>query len=358
MKYFYIDTNQYRHLFSEKEGFSEEVYALICELLDNGHGKLLLPQQTFDEVERNRLGEWADKTRKLAESALKKIQDKAKQAEADFAEYDNSKPLIEEITKHSEQVRVQMEQRVGIFLDGESGPNQKLHSLFSKAEIIPETDELYEKASRRLAKHNPPYDEKIGDALIWESILHRLETEDKPELIFVARDAKAWGKTGPNQWLVVEFAKHTSGTVTFVKLLSEIPSLTKPEQEKMRIAEEREIIERALDDFANSSDYTSAGTHASKLLYFKDKLDASDFARIIDAARTNYSINHSWFTTGPLKSLLEDGDNEGYALPVIESIDQNEWQSFERKIQTGLKRQHDEADNVDHKPVIFEDLPF
>ena len=60
MKYIFIDSTQYRFLFSRSEGFSEKIYELLIKLIDRNRIRLLLPQQTKDEVERNRFREWPE----------------------------------------------------------------------------------------------------------------------------------------------------------------------------------------------------------------------------------------------------------------------------------------------------------
>ena len=58
MKYIFIDTNQYRHIFSKNEGFSDEIKNLLDKLINQNHIKIILPQQVKDEVERNRFENW------------------------------------------------------------------------------------------------------------------------------------------------------------------------------------------------------------------------------------------------------------------------------------------------------------
>lgn len=354
MKYFYIDTNQYRNLYSESRGFSDDVHELICKLVDEGHGILLMPQQTIDEIERNRLRAWPEKQVKLAQSEIDKLEKKANGVRDGYGEYESSRILAEDIDRHTEELRNSLAAKEAVFIDDSSSENQKMQTLYAKAETLQETDTIYNRANKRYSKGNPPHDTKIGDHLIWESILERLAGEDAPELIFVANDGNAWGKTKPDDWLVREFRDKTSGNVTFLKRLSDIPGLTTEEQLKIKEAEQRAIINNTIDDFAQSNDYSSAGTNAQRLLLYKSLYDESDYARIIDAARTNYSIRNSWFTPSPLRSLLEDPENEGYVLAPVESLDQGEWLKFERKFKTRLRRQHDEDD----ASTSLSELPF
>ena len=357
MKYFYIDTNQYRNLYSDSKGFSDDVHKLICKLVDGGQGVLLMPRQTRDEIERNRLRAWPEKQVKLAQSKIDKLEKKVKDVRDEYGEYEKSQTLAQEINEHIGRLKDQLSSKAAIFRGDDSDANRKMQALYEKAEDIEETSEIYEQAVKRFNKGNPPYDKKVGDHLIWESILGRLSGELEPELIFVANDDNAWGKDEPDQWLVREFQDKTSGKVTFVKMLSDIPGLTTEEQAKIKTAEQRAIIENALNDFAQSSDYSSAGTNAQRLLRYKTTLDEPDYARIIDAACTNYSIYHSWFTSSPLKLLLEDPENEGYVIAPVEAIDQADWFKFERKIGTGLNRQHDEEERED-RPINLDDIPF
>ena len=75
MKYIFIDSNQYRHLFSPSEGFSDSVYDLLIKLTDSEHVSLLLPQQTKEELERNRCREWPEKEINALENKIQKLTD-------------------------------------------------------------------------------------------------------------------------------------------------------------------------------------------------------------------------------------------------------------------------------------------
>lgn len=54
MKYLFIDSNQYRHIFSANEQFSDEILDLLLKLNEKNKLKFIVPQQVKDEVERNR----------------------------------------------------------------------------------------------------------------------------------------------------------------------------------------------------------------------------------------------------------------------------------------------------------------
>lgn len=350
MKFLYIDTNQYRHLYSQNEGFSDEIHSLICKLIDSDHVKLLLPQQTDDEIQRNRLRDWPEAHKKSIEKQIKTVVEKSTSARENFAEYDKSSSLIKEIENHSKNLSKRIDKEVERFVKDTSAPNKKLFGLLKRSERITETDTVFERAERRFKKGNPPYDTKIGDHLIWESLIERLAQESKPELIFVGNDNKAWG---PDRWLSEEFNKRTSGSVVFVKRLSDIPVLTAAEQKKIKEAEEKNSLANALEDFVNSQSFIDAGANARRLLGYQDKLDETDLIKIFDAARTNFEIYQSFFTSEPLRQLL--GTDSGFVRPSLESIDENEWVDFENKNRTGLKRQTDE---IDDSPINLDDIPF
>lgn len=348
MKYIFIDTNQYRHIFSKNEGFSDEIKNLLDKLINQNHVKLILPQQVKDEVERNRFENWYNDELSDNNKKLQKINSDLKGFEESLANFPIElqkikKSLLKnlkELEKESKNIKVR-------YRDLKSKANQKLKQLFDEAEFIPETSDIIEFARLRFEKNNPPNDNKLGDALIWESLISFLKSAPKKSsLIFVARDGNAWGKDGFNPWLEKELKEKTGVSISLTKALSDINYLTKQEQDTLRKLERNELKNNAVSNFVNSRSWMSAGSLCEALLQYKDILNEEDFARIIDASISNDQIYQSFFTSIPLNQLCSG--EKGYVVPVLENISKDIWATFVKMNQIKSIRQSDSAQQVDY----------
>lgn len=353
MKYIFIDTNQYRHIFSKNEGFSDEIKNLLDKLINREHVKLLLPQQVKDEVERNRFENWYNAEIKDIEKKIEKCEGDIKKYSEDLANFPNElknikKKMNREISLFKKEIKSVSVRYRGL----KSKANQKLKNLFEEAESIDETKEIVEKARLRLEKNNPPTDSKLGDALIWESLLEYLKSSGKKStLIFVARDFGAWGMDGFNPWLERELKEKTGVSISLTRALSDLDYLTKEEQNKLRLIEREESKRNVVSNFVNSGSFVSAGSRAQSVLAFKDILTKDDYSKIISAAISNSQIYQSFFTSIPLNAICEG--EAGYVVKNIEDIPKKVWDNFTKMNSIKLKRQSDESEEID-----LDDNPF
>lgn len=328
MKYIFIDTNQYRHLFSKNEGFSDEIKNLLDKLINQDHIKLLLPQQVKEEVERNRFESWYYEEIKDNNSKIKKIEKNIKELEESTI---LTTTEVQKIKKRLNLELASLKKEATVikkrFRELKSKANQKLKKLFGEAELIMETDQIVYNARLRLDKGNPPKDNKLGDALIWESLLSFLcSAPIKSSLIFVARDGNAWGKEGFNPWLEKELKEKTKVSISFTKALADISGLTREEQEGLRKVEQTELKNNAVSSFINSGSFVTAGENCWALLNYKEILTEEDYIKIISASISNYEIYQSYFTGIPLNNLCS-GDG-GFVLTCLENIPKELWEKF------------------------------
>lgn len=294
MKYIFIDSTQYRMIFSRSEGFSEKVYKLLIKLIDHNRVLLLLPQQTRDEVERNRFREWPEGELNRIVCKIQNCQKLIDQVQQGLSKYKDSKKVIIEIKDEQKKLESSKQKIKADFKNKRSKPNQMLKKLFEKAISISESEEIIKLAQIRHQKGNPPHDsKKIGDAIIWESLLSYLEGSGKSsanKLFFISLDKKAWGEESFDQWLQDEFNKKVGGKIIYINRLSDIPDLTKEEQESIRKEEREEQKENAVIDFVNSPGWHEAGRRIQKILHYKDILTEEDFNEIIKASISNIQI--------------------------------------------------------------------
>ena len=339
MKYIFLDSNQYRHLFSRSEGFSDEVLQLLVKLINTQNIKLLLPSQTKEEVERNRYRSWPESSIKNSENKIKRLEDLLTKTEKELSNYKSFKKLRTEIEKEIVKEKKDKEKIYKTFTSNRSKQNNKLRILFQKANLIKEEEIIIRKAEIRFKKGNPPYDGvDFGDALIWESLLEYLPSGS--DLIFVAHDNDAWGKEGFDPWLGKEYKEKKKGKVFFSNKLSDIEELTSEEQEKIRKEELENLKQNAVSDFINSPSFVEAGERAQRLLIYKDLLTSDDFMEILKASSSNHEIYMSFFTASPLRDLVSG--NDGYVDSKIEPLSADLWRKFADFYGIKLKRQSDE----------------
>jgi hypothetical protein len=346
MKYIFIDTNQYRHLFSKNEGFSDEIKNLLDKLTKEDHVRLLIPQQVKEEIERNRFENWYNQEINDNEKKINKIKEEISSLEnvltAFPAQLNEVKKRLSKELSGLEKEAKNIKKR---YRDLKSKANQKLKQLLAEAEHIAETEEIIYKARLRVDKGNPPKDGKLGDALIWESLLHFLRSAPaKSSLIFVARDGDAWGKDGFNPWLERELKDATGVSISLTSALADIDGLTKEEQKRLRDVERQELKNNAVSNFVNSRSFVSAGSNVSVLIQYKDILTKSDFEKIVTASVINHEIYQSFFTSSTLNILCSGKD--GFVLTYLEDIPKKLWDKFVQLNQIKLERQVDKVEGA------------
>ena len=187
-----------------------------------------------EEVERNRFETWYANELKDNDKKIEKVQSEITVFETALGEFSvelkGVKRKLEEklLTLRKEAVSIKKRYR-GL----KSKANKKLKKLFDEAEFIEETDEIVQRAWLRLDKGNPPNDNKLGDALIWESLLLYLKILPRSTMVFVARDGGAWGRDGFNPWLERELKQKTGVSISLTNVLSDIDGLTKAEENEI-----------------------------------------------------------------------------------------------------------------------------
>lgn len=357
MKYIFIDSNQYRHLFSRNEGFSDKIKEVIDRLISANQVSLLLPTQVKNEVERGRLETWFKDELSGSESRIKGFDLNIEKHTKNLSSYPKElSSIVKKIENEKVKEKKEQQEIEKRFRNLNSKANQKLKSLFERAILIEETQDIVYNARLRLEKGNPPNDCKLGDALIWESILSYLSmnSDKKSTLVFVARDESAWGFKGFHPWLTRELKDKANVGITLASKLSDIDLFTKSEQEQLKAIEEFESKNNALSNFTNSQSWVGAGENIDKLLQFKDILTSEDYTQIISASITNSEIYKSFFTSNKLNKICEGEKSQ--VVKFLENIDLVTWNKFVLLNQITLKRQVDivnAADEIDPNDIPF-----
>jgi len=321
MKYIFIDANVYRNLFSDKEGFTDDIKNLLDRLIDEQHANLLMPVQVRDEVERNRAEKWFCEEVKEVSKSINS--NKRRISRFEKSPHEEAKEELETTKKELEEDEEKFQKIERRYRALDSKANQKLKGLLGKSMILPENEELIDRARLRIEKGNYPKDDKLGDALIWETLLDFLEGDKKNStLVFVSNDKKAWGQQGFNPWLKQEFIERTGMEMFFTYHISDIKGATKEEQEKMRDLEREENKKIALFEYQNCYGYVEASRKMDNLIQYKDILTRDDYKVIIEEALEKSSIVNSYFTPYRVRMLLTDGGNEDdELLGIIDFVD-------------------------------------
>lgn len=382
MKYIFIDSNQYRHLFSREEGFSDDVYNFLVRLINSGYAELLLPIQTKDEVEKGRLRKWPeDEIETIEKNHIADLYNLQKKIQDGFKNHLLSESLLKEINEEIKRKVTEYEKEIkkiyNFFIEEDNEPNKKFKSLFKKAVELLETPDIINKARTRKEKGNPPYgrSSRLGDALIWESLLSYLKKKKEKELeeinlIFISSDKEAWGKDHFDRFLEGEYKEQIGGDIFSTNKLSDIPSFTVEEvekitekirkeiealKEKIRKTEIEESKRNAIIDFLASPSFIEAGERARKLIQFKEYLTINDYKMIIRGSLSNPQIYQSFFTPPYLLELVKGEDD--YVVKEVEPIDSELWRQFSERYNIYLKRQLDGKRTLKNE-IRVEDIPF
>jgi len=234
-------------------------------------------------------------------------------------------------------------------LSPRSKANQKLKSLFDRATLIPESEKIVYLSRLRLEKGNPPKDLKLGDALIWESLLSYLsETKDCKELVFIGSDSSAWGEDDLNPWLEKEFKEKTKSKIKLTKTLSDINALTSAERASIEVIEKTEQKDNALSSFLGVYGYISASQKLGRLLHYKDLLTLDDYILIIKEFIKNSSVINSYYTSWKVKEILSQEDSD-QVVEKIERIKKDVLDEINDRYGLELKRSID----IDNSNPIF-----
>lgn len=361
-KYLFIDTNIYKYLFNENSTFSNEVVLIITKLLDTDNLILILPEQVKDEVERNYLEKWYVGEVDDREKKFEKYKQETENKISGLHGFDDViKILNSEIAKEEENKNSDLEKIKVRYRNVESESIKSFNALKEKAKIIPTSGDVLDNAEIRNKKNNPPYDkQKLTDAIIWESILNFVKTEESSgeeyELYFIADD-KVWGCLDFNPFLLNELLNFNPKTkVIYRKSIQCLGDIFELDIQKIEKEENNIIKNNAVNNFCDSRSWMSAGINFNEILKYKNELDYFDFEKIIKASISNSQIYNSWYVN--LNLLLEDEENKGFVINIIEDMGDDVWSIFKQKNNITLTRRKDQiGDNLQNNSGVC-DIPF
>lgn len=215
----YIDANIFLDFFHLTSTDIEELRKLIA-LIKEGKITLYMPEQTCEEIRRNREAKISD--------ALERFKKDTGAFRVNFPAFTKSYDEFEEIRdllnrankKHSELYRKALD----VAERGELDADKLILELIGAATRSTTTPQVFDRANRRFRKGNPPGKDKntFGDELNWETLKDIVPENKDLYLVSKDRDYKsALGKGQVSSFLASEWRKDKNGTIYFYESLTD-----------------------------------------------------------------------------------------------------------------------------------------
>lgn len=344
-KFIFIDSNIYYGLFTKSEKFSDDIIKLLTKLVKKDKITLLLPQQVIDEVSRDKICKWPNEELERLEEKIKTFDKKIVQLDQEFGNLSFVNVRSIELIKNQikrELIKLDKNHKVieKRYLSSHSKANINLKRVFELAVLVEENEDIINKALYRREKGNPPIDKaRLGDKLIWESILSFFINKKLKnfELVFVSGDKNAWfdkNKDNINAWLLNEFQQKTKGSIKLIADLSGIPTLTSKEQMDIWEEEFKNIIDSKLK-YANT--FARADVIIQKIIDNIHLIDNQIADRLLFAA-----LENNEYSFGPYNQVLEASQSSIFLQKLLKhyfdnKFDLDPWVLFYNKLDDGLK---------------------
>lgn len=212
----YIDTNAYLTFYHLTSDDLEELKKLELLTGTRGEIKLHLPEQTFDEFNRNRETKIADALRKFKEE---KLNNQFPQMSKEYPEYSMMRDAIKEFDKSKSKL---LEKLITDISNKNLAADKITSNLFSNAVIYETTDELLNCAKTRYDLGKPPGKNKsYGDALNWETLLRLFPNNE--DIYFISDDKDFFSELDTqlfNTYLKDEWNSKKKSNIYFFKRIS------------------------------------------------------------------------------------------------------------------------------------------
>lgn len=242
MIYVFIDTNVFLNFYSFTKDHLDKLENLI-DLIKKGNMKLILPQQVIDEVNRNRENKLKETLNSLKDFQMKLPSPATCHG---MKEMEEIQKMINKLRDSSKSLEKQLIKQI----KNKSLPADKLiYEIFSINEILEISDNLLNKARRRITLGNPPgKDGSSGDAINWECILENVP--DKNDLYFICGDKDYASNINNNEFsefLSDEWKSKKKSKVILFNLISQFlqDKFPKIKMSKTDIEEEQTAIKNS-----------------------------------------------------------------------------------------------------------------
>jgi hypothetical protein len=278
MLYLFLDTNTFLSFYEFSSADLSELEKL-AELIDFDEIKLLLPNQTVDEFIRKRELKIQYSINEIRKN---KLTTNFPQLVKNYSEYND---LIESI-KVIEKVKKKI---IGTILNEEKTNELKadkiIDKIFKNAIIIDVNNEIINNARIRFDKGNPPgKGSKLGDQIIWESLLFFEFSEDL-HIVSSDSDYKSILSKDINPFLKKEWEnKKQSNAFLYIGLTSFF-------KENFPDIKLNDLFtkEKLIKDLASARNFASAKYKLNELSKYTE-FNNNQLNNIIEAAITNNQI--------------------------------------------------------------------
>ncbi len=293
----YLDSNVWLSFYHYSNDDLEQLRK-VDVLLKQKRLTLFLPEQTINEVRRNRDGKIASaitrfKVDKLAAEFPRICQD--------YEEYDAMRKAIREFQEAKARL---LERLTNDSTNGLLKADEIIAQLFQRAQEIPMTEEILARAKQRRDLGNPPGKEgSYGDAINWECLL--AEVPQQEDLFFVTNDSDYFSKISEDEFspfLQYEWTEKKQSSLFCFSRLSTFFGDRFPE---IRFAAdlERELL---ITDLTESSSFARTRRTLRQLVGCSD-FTPEQINAIVDATLSNNQIY--W--------IAGDADINGYLKRLV-----------------------------------------
>lgn len=206
---------------------SISLFEEFVQLVDDGKVKLVLTQQTVNEINRNKIS-----CRHKAWQLSKELENRLMSTTKDLKNSDFEIVSIESYKEKMKDFSKKLTKQIKSYVEEGGKVDQLIYRLISLSEVIQSTPEILKKAELRVKLGNPPRkgsseNSSLGDAVNWEILLENV----KDDLILVSNDKDFFDKDWDdklelnlllqNEWRD-KVNKKISAIENFAKLMEEI----------------------------------------------------------------------------------------------------------------------------------------
>jgi predicted nucleic acid-binding protein len=261
MLHLYIDTNAYLSFYHLTSDDLEELRKLIA-LIDNDQITLHLPEQTFDEFNRNRDVKIADALKRFKEE---KLNNQFPQICKDYVEFDRMREAIKEFDRNKSELLKKITEAV---FNHSLAADRLTSDLFAVAHNYETPVGMIESARIRYDLGRPPgKNGSYGDAINWETLLDVVpEGED---LYFVSDDKDFYSEIDPsyfNSYLLKEWEEDKSSNIYSYRRIS---GFLKDKFPEIKIASDYEK-DALIVELSDAGNFYYARKTLKKLARFQD----------------------------------------------------------------------------------------
>ena len=215
----YIDANIFLDFFHLASTDIEELRKLIA-LIEEKKIILYLPEQTCEEIYRNREAKISD--------ALEKFKKDTDAFRVNFPAFTKSYDEFTEIMFHLKEANkkhsILYRKALEMIESGQLDADKLISDLINVAKFSTTNSKIFGKAIERFRKGNPPGKDKntIGDEVNWETLKEVVPAGSDLYLVSKDRDYKsALGKGQISGFLAAEWKKDKNGEVYFYESLTD-----------------------------------------------------------------------------------------------------------------------------------------